>query len=32
MVGAGEELEMGYEKDCASIVYSMRFGKFLFLS
>ena len=32
MVGASEELEMGYEKDCASIVYSMRFGKFLFLS
>ena len=32
MVGASEELEMGYEKDCASIVYSMRFGRFFFLS
>lgn len=25
MVGAGEELEMGYEKDCASIVCGVGF-------
>lgn len=31
MVGAGEELEMGYEKDCASIVYSAVFRGFFFL-